>query len=156
MIINIRGTNGSGKTTLARQLIGPDAQPIDLVQYDSPTKRDPERKQWVEGYGQPGGFLAVGSYKQGCGGMDTIPSFELQQVAGAEIIDPGHRAVMLALGVIDLQPLEIGIVEFVLVELVVVLILLQFFVVGRQLVKGWLVAWQLGLGRLFARQLGLG
>jgi len=83
MIINIRGTNGSGKTTLARQLIGPDAQPIDLVQYTSPTKREPERQRFVEGWGSagPGSFLAVGSYKQGCGGMDTIPSFELQQQA---------------------------------------------------------------------------
>ena len=83
MIINIRGTNGSGKTTLARQLIGPDAQPIDLVQYTSPTKREPERQRFVEGWGSaaPGGFLAVGSYKQGCGGMDTTPSFELQQQA---------------------------------------------------------------------------
>lgn len=81
MIINIRGTNGSGKTTLARQLIGPDAQPVNLVQYASPTKREPERQRFVEGWGKPDDFLAVGSYKQGCGGMDTIPSFELQQQA---------------------------------------------------------------------------
>lgn len=80
MIINIRGTNGSGKTTLARQLIGPDAQPVDLVQYPSPTKREPERQRFVEGWGDTS-FLAIGSYKQGCGGMDTIPSFELQQQA---------------------------------------------------------------------------
>lgn len=80
-IINIRGTNGSGKTTLARELIGQDIHPVDLVQYTSPTKRDPDRQKFVEGWGQPGGFLAVGSYKQGCGGMDTIPSFELQQQA---------------------------------------------------------------------------
>lgn len=81
MIINIRGTNGSGKTTLARALIGENPQPIDLLWYTSPTKKDPERKQSVEGYGQPGGFLAIGSYKQGCGGMDTVPSFDLQQQA---------------------------------------------------------------------------
>lgn len=81
MIINIRGTNGSGKTTLARDLIGADAKPINLLWYPSPTKRDPERKQAVEAYGRPGGWLAVGSYRQGCGGMDTIPSFDLQQRA---------------------------------------------------------------------------
>jgi len=83
MIINIRGTNGSGKTTLARQLIEPDPQPIDLVQYTSPTKREPERQRFVEGWGSagPGSWRAIGSYKQGCGGMDTIPSFELQQQA---------------------------------------------------------------------------
>lgn len=83
MIINIRGTNGSGKTTLARQLIGKHAEPIDLVQYTSPTKREPERQRFVEGWGDAGAnsFLAIGSYKQGCGGMDTIPSFALQQEA---------------------------------------------------------------------------
>lgn len=81
MIINIRGTNGSGKTHLARQLIGPDAQPIDLVEYSLPTVKDPDRVKWVEGWGTPGECVAIGSYKQGCGGMDTIPSFELQQSA---------------------------------------------------------------------------
>jgi thymidylate kinase len=81
MIINIRGTNGSGKTTLARSLIGADAKPVDLVWYDDPTKKDPTRRSSVEGWGKPGGFLAVGSYRVGCGGMDTIPSFDLQQKA---------------------------------------------------------------------------
>lgn len=81
MIINIRGTNGSGKTTLARALIGADPQPVDLIRYNAPTKRDPQRRLAVEGYGRPGGFLAIGSYKQGCGGMDTIPSFDLQHQA---------------------------------------------------------------------------
>lgn len=84
MIINIRGTNGSGKTHLARQLIGPDAQPIDLVTYSAPTVKMPTRMKFVEGWGgagSPDTFLAIGSYKQGCGGMDTIPSFELQQQA---------------------------------------------------------------------------
>jgi energy-coupling factor transporter ATP-binding protein EcfA2 len=80
-IINIRGTNGSGKTTLARELIGLDPHPENLVRYNSPTKKEPGRMKWVEGWGQPGGFLAIGSYKQGCGGMDTIPSFDLQQQA---------------------------------------------------------------------------
>lgn len=86
MIINIRGTNGSGKTHLARQLIGPNAMPIDLVQYTSPTKREPYRQRWVEGWGVPNRFLAIGSYRQGCGGMDTIPSFDLQQQAVARAV----------------------------------------------------------------------
>ena len=81
MIINIRGTNGSGKTTLARELITPQAQPVDLVWYDNPTKRDPGRRSSVEGWGTPGGYLAVGKYSTGCGGMDTIKTFGLQQEA---------------------------------------------------------------------------
>lgn len=84
MIINIRGTNGSGKTHLARQLIGKHAEPIDLVTYAAPTKKEPTRLKFVEGWGDAGSpdtFLAIGSYKQGCGGMDTVPSFELQQQA---------------------------------------------------------------------------
>lgn len=81
MIINIRGTNGSGKTHLARQLIAPDPTPVDLNWYQAPTKKDPERKLRVEGWGHPGETLAIGSYRQGCGGMDTIPSFEIQQMA---------------------------------------------------------------------------
>ncbi|UQS95120.1 nucleoside triphosphate hydrolase [Pseudanabaena phage Pam3] len=81
MIINIRGTNGSGKTTLARDLIGERPNPIDLLHYPSPTKRDPERMAWVEGWGGRTDFIAVGSYKQGCGGLDTVPSFDLQQRA---------------------------------------------------------------------------
>lgn len=80
MIINIRGTNGSGKTHLARQLIGPDPNPVDLNSYPSPTKKEPGRIRRVEGYGG-NGYLAIGSYRQGCGGMDTIPSFEIQQSA---------------------------------------------------------------------------
>ena len=81
MILNIRGTNGSGKTTLARALIGPNPVPVDLNSYPSPTKREPERQLRVEGWGQPDDILAIGSYRQGCGGMDTIPSFEIQQMA---------------------------------------------------------------------------
>lgn len=84
MIINIRGTNGSGKTTLARSLITSEAQPVDLVWYDNPTKKDPERRSSVEGWGVSGGFLAVGKYSVGCGGMDTIPNFALQQEAVAK------------------------------------------------------------------------
>lgn len=92
MIINIRGTNGSGKTHLARQLIGETAAPINLVKYPSPTKKDPNREAFVEGWGTPGGFLAVGSYKQGCGGMDTIPSFAIQQDAVVAALERGCAA----------------------------------------------------------------
>lgn len=81
MIINIRGTNGSGKTTLARALITPAATPVDLLWYDNPTKRDPARRSAVQGWGTPRGFLAVGKYSTGCGGMDTIKTFDLQQAA---------------------------------------------------------------------------
>lgn len=91
MIINIRGTNGSGKTHLARQLIGADAHPVDLVWYHAPTKKEPDRRLSVEGWGRPDEFFAVGSYKQGCGGMDTIPSFELQQSAVRVAADWKHE-----------------------------------------------------------------
>lgn len=80
MIINIRGTNGSGKTHLARQMIGENPDPVDLNFYDAPTKKDPSRRLRVEGYAG-NGVMAIGSYRQGCGGMDTIPSFAIQQGA---------------------------------------------------------------------------
>lgn len=88
MIINIRGTNGSGKTTLARELIGAPANPVDLLWYDDPTKKFPARRSSVEGWGHPGGFLAVGSYRQGCGGLDTVPTFALQQAGVDAACDP--------------------------------------------------------------------
>lgn len=80
MIINIRGTNGSGKTTLARDLIGERPSLIDLLQYRKQIKSGFKNK-WVEGWGGRTDFIAVGSYKQGCGGLDTVPSFDLQQRA---------------------------------------------------------------------------
>lgn len=83
MIINIRGTNGSGKTHLARQLIGPNPNFLDLVNYQTQLKAGGFRQKFVEGWGGESDFLAIGSYKQGCGGMDTIPSFALQQQAVA-------------------------------------------------------------------------
>lgn len=82
MIINIRGTNGSGKTFLTRQLIGPEPAQLDLVNYQTPLKAGGFREKFVEGWGGTD-FLAIGSYKQGCGGMDTIPNFQLQQQAVA-------------------------------------------------------------------------
>ena len=102
MIINIRGTNGSGKTTLVRQLIGPEAQPVDLLWYKSPTRRYPRRQKSVEGWGQPGGFLAVGKYSVGCGGMDTVPTFDLQQraVVSAVNLTPGTPKHVVCEGVL--------------------------------------------------------
>jgi thymidylate kinase len=88
MLVQIRGTNGSGKTTLARRLIGESPNPVDLVWYPRPTRRDPDKKASVEGYGG-NCWLAVGSYRQGCGGMDTIPSFDLQQQGCARALEIG-------------------------------------------------------------------
>lgn len=85
MIINIRGTNGSGKTTLARSFQLGSAQPVKLVHYASPTKRDPDRMCWVTGtmshHGLLGRVICVGSYDQAQGGLDTVGSFDLQQAA---------------------------------------------------------------------------
>lgn len=85
MIINIRGTNGSGKTTLARAFQTPLAQTVNLVEYASPTKRNPDRKKWVTGelseFADLGKVICVGSYSQVQGGLDTVGSFEAQQAA---------------------------------------------------------------------------
>jgi hypothetical protein len=91
-VYNIRGTNGSGKSTLARSFIrgdvtAPPNRPgdpnsplmVDLTTYPSPTKQDPGRRRFVEGYGNPGeqlDVLVVGSYRTACGGLDAVPNFE--------------------------------------------------------------------------------
>lgn len=81
MILNIRGTNGSGKTTLARRFIHQDATVVDLVDY----KLESGKPRTVTGYLSPaesfGPVCVVGSYRTQCGGMDTIPSFDLSQKA---------------------------------------------------------------------------
>jgi predicted ABC-type ATPase len=88
LVINIRGTNGSGKTTLARRYLPPNlggderGGPVDLVHYAAPTKRDPQRRASVEGYGRTDlRTILVGSYKTACGGLDTIASFDRQHAA---------------------------------------------------------------------------
>lgn len=89
LILNLRGTNGSGKTTLARGMIptsaltgNQDGGPVDLVHFSSPTKKDPQRKGSVTGYGSRGmATMLVGSYRTACGGLDTIASFGRQQTA---------------------------------------------------------------------------
>ena len=84
-VYNIRGTNGSGKTTLARPYSKPPeggelamSGPLDLHWYSSPTRRDPERRKSVEGFGISTKTLStilVGSYKTACGGLDAVPDF---------------------------------------------------------------------------------
>lgn len=85
MIINIRGTNGSGKTTLARAFQNGSAQPVNLVQYAAPTKRNPNQMKWVTGVLSHlpalGRVICVGSYSQAQGGLDTVGNFDLQQAA---------------------------------------------------------------------------
>lgn len=89
-IYNIRGTNGSGKTTLARAFLpknlNGDGQggPVDLNWYSSPTKRQPDRMLRAEGYMSnvlEGVVGVIGRYNTACGGMDTMPSFEVCQGA---------------------------------------------------------------------------
>lgn len=103
LVINIRGTNGSGKTTLARRYLPPDLKgdarggPVDLVHFASPTKRDPNRRASVEGYGRTDlRTIVVGSYKTACGGLDTIASFDRQHAA--------IRAAIRILGKLPQEP----------------------------------------------------
>lgn len=90
MIINIRGTNGSGKTTLARALLGGNYEPVDLVHYEAEGRKQADGtrsmvQRTVEGCVSDAiglDIVAVGKYREtGCGGLDTIKSFELQQRA---------------------------------------------------------------------------
>lgn len=91
LVLNLRGTNGSGKTTLARSFLPPDLKgndpgrnggPVDLVRFPSPTKRDPQRRGSVIGYGRSDlRSIVVGSYETACGGLDTIDNFGRQQAA---------------------------------------------------------------------------
>lgn len=89
-IYNIRGTNGSGKTTLARAFLPKtltgDAQggPVDLNWYAAPTKKQPDRMLRAEGYMSrviEGVVGVIGRYTTACGGMDTMPSFDVCQGA---------------------------------------------------------------------------
>lgn len=85
MIINIRGTNGSGKTTLARAFQPTGTVKVDLVQYPAPTNKDPLGHKAVTGMvyhsTDLGTICCVGSYDQAQGGLDTVPSFAIQQAA---------------------------------------------------------------------------
>jgi hypothetical protein len=81
-IWNIRGTNGSGKSHLARAFL-----PVNLYensyhlhQYPSPTKKDPDRRVAAKGYVHDH-VGVVGPYETACGGLDALPSFEIQRNA---------------------------------------------------------------------------
>jgi predicted ABC-type ATPase len=76
---NIRGTNGSGKSTLVRHWTEGHTDRIVLSNYPSPTKADPGRYGYVEGYHRVGLAITiiVGPYEAPTGGMDKLPSFEV-------------------------------------------------------------------------------
>jgi hypothetical protein len=83
---NIRGTNGSGKSTLARALLPPRNRKIVLLDYEDPTKANPNRRTPVYGHvGHIGPKDAVighvGPYDKATGGMDAINRFAYQQEA---------------------------------------------------------------------------
>jgi len=85
MIFQIRGTNGSGKSTVAASFIKADAEEVVLTNYPSPIKKDPERTKPVIGYisnwANYGTICVVGPYDRQIGGLDRIPSFEVQREA---------------------------------------------------------------------------
>lgn len=99
VVYNIRGTNGSGKTTLARRFLpAPRSQGmVALTSYAAPTKKEPDRRLCVPGYlraTRRGTIGVVGSYETACGGLDTVPTFMLQQQAISDMIDLGADAVI--------------------------------------------------------------
>lgn len=78
MILNIRGANGAGKTTLARGFIPPNTKTVELAHYMA--KKD--KAKTVIGYHDDRNDVIVcGSYRTGCGGMDTMPNFEVARQA---------------------------------------------------------------------------
>lgn len=83
MLINIRGTNGSGKTTLARSF-QEGGSIVHLTSYQKQLKHGFKNKE-VTGVVNTipviGRVICVGSYAQAQGGLDTIPSFDLQMEA---------------------------------------------------------------------------
>lgn len=91
MIINIRGTNGSGKTSLARKFIANDVEEIELAKYErgrGKVKVIPGMLSNIRGKS----FIVVGDYTRPQGGLDSIPTFKLQQQAilNAIALKPDH------------------------------------------------------------------
>lgn len=80
MIINIRGTNGSGKTALARKFIADNAEEVTLEKYErgrGKVKLITGMLSTIKGKS----FIVVGDYTRPQGGLDRIPTFQLQQQA---------------------------------------------------------------------------
>ena len=103
-VYNIRGTNGSGKTTLARAFLPAAGGRVDLNWYDSPTKRDPSRRLRVPGYinSIPGDRVGlIGSYATPTGGLDTVPSFPIQQAAIAYMLENLKVEHVIAEGILS-------------------------------------------------------
>lgn len=83
MIINIRGTNGSGKSTLVRTLLGiadrgalegARAREVPIVGFTTPDGKP----RSISGLEAPErGLIAVGSYRNECGGSDGIKTQDL-------------------------------------------------------------------------------
>ena len=46
-------------------------------------------------------------------------SLEFEEITGAEVIDSRYGTVVIVLGVIDLEALEIGIIELVLIKIII-------------------------------------
>lgn len=109
IIYSIRGTNGSGKSTLVRAFVSTltgdqRGGPVDLNPYPAPTKREPERQKRVEGYGfdfpDLGRTMIIGSYRTACGGLDSLPSFAVQQAAIMWAISKFNPRHILAEGIL--------------------------------------------------------
>lgn len=73
--LNIRGTNGSGKSTLARRFFGEHDATVNLVSYVNKSGKP----KWATGQVNPDNLTCVvGSYDTMAGGLDKLPSFDIQ------------------------------------------------------------------------------
>ena len=94
-IWSLRSTNGGGKTTLARRFIPVRAQPVELISWPSPTKKDPGRYRPIVGYLRDsralGRVAVIGPYSAACGGLDQLPCFQASREAIFAALE-GQRA----------------------------------------------------------------
>lgn len=73
--LNIRGTNGSGKSTLARRFFGEDDATANLAGYVNKSGKP----KWATGRVNPNTMTCVvGNYDTMAGGLDKLPSFDIQ------------------------------------------------------------------------------
>lgn len=95
--LNIRGTNGSGKSTLARSLFGPNPTTVSLVSYLNRAQRT---KLATGRLNEQTRVCVVGDYSTMAGGLDKLPSFEVQLQAVESALSLPNVQVVVAEGVL--------------------------------------------------------